>query len=185
MTTHKRRGKSGLAQELNLPPNMEARRLRNGNYSYRVLLNDGSKVNVGWNLQEAMHEYLRLRGPAVDSTQAAAEIWQRHKKSAAQRGLAFELTVDDVREMLDRQGSRCALTQRAFSNEKPAGQRIRPWAASIDRKDATKGYSVNNCRLVCASVNVALNRFGDAAFMELLESMVRRIVREELALATR
>lgn len=181
MDTQKRRGKAGLAQELNLPPHMEARKLRNGNYSYRVQCTDGTKVNVGWNLQEALNEYQRLRGSAPTSHQSASQIWQRHRKGALSRGLAFQLTIDDVQQMLVLQGSRCALTQRVFSDEKPDGQRIKPWAASIDRKDSTKGYTKDNCRLVCASVNIALNRFGDQAFMELLEAMVRRVVREEIA----
>lgn len=183
MDAQKRRGKAGLAQELNLPPHMEARKLRNGNYSYRVQCKDGSKVNVGWNLQEALTEYQRLRGSANTSNQSAPQIWQRHKKGALSRGLEFHLSIEDVQRMLDLQGSRCALTQRVFSDERPEGQRIKPWAASIDRKDSTKGYTIDNCRLVCASINVALNRFGDQAFMELLEAMVRRVVREEMACA--
>lgn len=176
----KRRGKEGISTDLSLPPYMEARVMKNGSYSYRVKLKNGSKVNLGWNLQEALTEYQRLRGRFENHDQVASEIWSRHKRGAARRKLDFDLTANDVQAMLDAQAYRCALTQRPFSNDLPEGQRIRPWAASIDRKDATKGYTKANCRLVCAAVNVALNRFGDQAFTELLEALVRRAVRSEL-----
>ena len=173
--------KAGTAQDLNLPPYMEARAMKRGGYTYRVKLDDGRKIALGWNLQEALAEYQRLRGRFADPAQLASEIIRRHKRGAAQRGIAFELSAADVAAMLDRQASRCAVTQREFSNERPAGQRIRPWAASIDRRDPDQGYTRDNCRLVCASVNIAMNRFGDGAFIEHMEALVRRVVREELA----
>ena len=172
--------KDGTARALNLPPYMEARPMKSGGYTYRVQLEDGSKVALGWNLQEALTEYQRLRGRFMASDQSAAEILTRHRKGAKRRGLEFSLTVEDVQAMLERQAGRCAVTQKPFNNTKPAGQKIKPWAASLDRKNCDVGYINGNCRLVCASVNIAMNRFGEGAFMELLESMVRRAVREEL-----
>lgn len=154
--------------------------MKSGGYTYRVQLEDGSKVALGWNLQEALSEYQRLRGRFQGSDQSAAEIVTRHRKGAKRRGLEFSLTVEDVQAMLDRQAGRCAVTQKPFNNAKPPGQKIKPWAASLDRKNCAIGYTTDNCRLVCASVNIAMNRFGEGAFMEILEAMVRRSVREEL-----
>ena len=157
--------------------------MRRGGYTYRVQLQDGSKVSVGWNLQEALIEYERLRGRFDRSDQIPSEIIRRHKAGAARRGIRFALTVDDVAAMLARQAGRCAITQRTFDNTKPDGQRIRPWAASIDRISSDQGYTVENSRLVCASVNIAMNRFGDGSFVEHMEALIRRVVREELARA--
>ena len=169
------------SKTLGLPPYMEARPMKRGGYTYRVQMDDGTKVSLGWNLQEALTEYQRLRGRFQDHTQSATEILNRHRKGARQRDIEFCLTVDDVRNMLDSQAGRCAMTQRQFSNDRPTGQRIRPWAASIDRIDSSKGYERSNCRLVCASVNIAMNKFGDGSFTEILEALVRRVVRDELA----
>lgn len=45
----------------------------------------------------------------------------------------------------------CALTGIPFEFEREAAAARRPFAASIDRKDSSVGYSVDNCRLVCVS----------------------------------
>jgi hypothetical protein len=176
-----RRGAKGLSEELGLPPYMEAIRRRGGGYSYRVRGKDKNWISVGWNLNEALERYKEIRGTTwrTDS-QEAIEVFQRAIKGAKRRGIEFDITQDDVQAMLERQNYRCAITQKPFNNRKPAGQRNRPWAASLDRIDSSRGYSVENCRLVCTFVNVALNNYGDGLYTELLEHMVRRVVQEEL-----
>ena len=32
---------------------------------------------------------------------------------------------------------------------------------SLDRIDSSKGYTVENCRLVCTAVNLAMNEWGE------------------------
>lgn len=177
----KRRGAKGLAAELGLPPYMEARPMKHGGYSYRVLNPEKKWVSVGWNLDEALAAHQRILGTSWNtSAQDAREVFLRAKKGAARRGIEFHITEDDIRQMFEQQNSRCALTQKPFNNTKPHGQRNRPWCASLDRRDSRKHYTVDNCRLVCTFVNVALNTYGDGLFTELLEHMVRRIVKEEL-----
>ena len=175
--------KAGLAKDMGLPPYMEARPMKRGGFTYRVLMPNGRKVALGWNLDEALETYGKLRPELTESdviNQAAAELLARHKKGSKQRKIEFLLTLPDVRQLIEKSNGKCNITKKPFSNDKPAGSRIRPWAMSIDRKDATKGYTTENCRLVCAYVNVAMNQFGDALFVELIESIVRRVVREEL-----
>lgn len=176
-----RRGKPGTSGDMDLPPYMEARPMKRGGFTYRVQLEDGKKVALGWHLQDALKEYQKLRGRFDDSDQSASEILTRHKKGARQRSIEFSLTLKDVEAMLQEQAFRCAVTHRNFSNKIPTGQRIRPWAASIDRKDSDGAYTRANCRLVCAAVNIALNRFGDKFFTEILEAMVRRVVQTQIA----
>ncbi len=72
------------------------------------------------------------------------------------------------------------MTNKRFGDDKPPGSRIRPWAPSIDRRDSSAGYTASNCRLVCAYVNVAMNRFGDDLLVELIEAIVRREVRQAM-----
>jgi hypothetical protein len=165
-----------------LPKYMEARPMKRGGTSYRVRLPDGRKVSLGRHLEEALARYAKIMPTdQQDGPSLAGELWARAKKGAAARSIPFDLSEQDVASLVERAGGRCELTRRTFTNEKRPGARIRPWAASIDRRDAEQGYTFGNCRLVCAYVNVALNRFGDALFVELVEAIVRRTVREELA----
>lgn len=155
--------------------------MKRGGYSYRVLSREKKWINVGWNLEEAVAEHRRLLGETWTShDQDARDVFLRAKKGAARRGITFDINEADVLDMFRRQSNRCALTQKPFNNSKPHGQRNRPWAASLDRIDSRQGYRVDNCRLVCTFVNVALNTYGDGLFTELLEHMVRRVVKEEL-----
>ena len=167
------------ARALALPARMEAREGARGT-SYRVKLPDGRAIPLGRNLADAVALYETLMPKQATGEALAAELWTRHRKGAAARGIDFELTVADVQLLLDVQKSRCAVTMKAFSTEKPKGFRIRPWAASIDRRDSTKGYVAGNCRIVCAFVNISMNHFGDALFDDLLQAMIRKIVRQEL-----
>lgn len=176
-----RRGAKGLSEELGLPPYMEARVLKRGGYSYRVLNKDKKWINVGWNLEEALEKRKEILGTHWKTdNQDALDVFHRAQKGSARRGIKFEITEAEIQAMFERQNNRCAITQKPFNNKKPHGQRNRPWAASLDRIDSNKGYSVKNCRLVCTFVNVALNNYGEGLYSELLEHMVRRIVKEEL-----
>jgi len=107
---------------------------------------------------------------------SARELLELSRKGARQRKIPHTLSLEQVAAMVQRAGGRCEVTGIAFSGERPAGQRIRPYAPSIDRRDSAAGYHADNCRLVCAGVNVAMNRFGD----EFIQSIRRAALGAEL-----
>lgn len=72
------------------------------------------------------------------------------------------MSKEDLRAIIARAGGRCELTGIPFSASKPLGCQRAPFAPSVDRIDSKRGYSADNCRLVCFAVNVALNQWGDA-----------------------
>jgi hypothetical protein len=45
-----------------------------------------------------------------------------------------------------------------------------PFAPSIDRINPSIGYTKDNIRLVCASVNFALNEFGEDIFRKICKA---------------
>lgn len=49
-----------------------------------------------------------------------------------------------------------------------------PFSISIDRIDATKGYTKDNVRLVCLMINFALNNFGDTVFFQMCEAVTNK-----------
>jgi hypothetical protein len=45
---------------------------------------------------------------------------------------------------------------------------------SIDRIDATKGYTYDNIRIVCSAANCGLGKWGEAAFVRVLKAIAMR-----------
>jgi hypothetical protein len=80
----------------------------------------------------------------------------------------FDLDLDFMYEMFDRQGGKCALTNLEFTYK--AGynadtkSRYNPFNPSLDKIDANKGYTKDNVRLVLVIINLSLNSFGDSIF---------------------
>jgi hypothetical protein len=140
--------------------------------AYRIVNPDGSKVPLGRDYQTALRRYyLVMQAPAVEPVDVSA-MWKRHRKGARQRGIAFTITEDHLREVLERQGGVCAVTGLWFRMDKPPGLRIRPWTPSIDRIDGALGYDSGNVRIVCAFVNIAMNGFGESFFADVLWPLV-------------
>lgn len=74
---------------------------------------------------------------------------------AKRRGIPFLLSQRDFEVLIARAAGRCEMTGIAFSDEPVKGQRVRPYRLSIDRLNNNLGYSLDNCRLVCAFANLA------------------------------
>lgn len=94
-------------------------------------------------------------------------LLKQTRKNAKARGIPFTLGMEDLEALLDESGGYCQITGIEFDFEWAGGNR-RPWTPSIDRIDSDSGYSLENCRLVCAMVNVAINEWGIEAFERLV-----------------
>lgn len=152
--------------------------------AFRLHLKDGQKVNLGREYATAMARYHELMGAAMpvsgSDPKVALAMWRRHKKGAAQRGLAFTITPEDISTRLRAQRMLCAVTGLPFRDDRPPHLRIRPWAPSVDRLDGREGYTPTNIRIVCAFVNVAMNGFGEQFFALVLAPLVAAGVAAEM-----
>lgn len=90
------------------------------------------------------------------------------KMSARHKKLEHTISIDWLVDMIKNQNNRCAITGIEFNSFK-TNARNRPFIASIDRIDCSKGYIPENCRIVCCIVNIALNDFG----LEIFDQIVR------------
>ena len=84
------------------------------------------------------------------------------------------LSREDMVELWRRCGGRCTLTGIGFSETVVGtGRAKRAFAPSLDRIDPEDPYSLENCRLVLAVVNFALNRFGIEVFDHIVVGRAR------------
>lgn len=95
------------------------------------------------------------------------------RKRSKIRELGFDLTVDDLLEMYEKQAGRCSLTGIEFSLSGGFDGKNNPFAPSIDRIVAGGAYSKANVRLVCTAVNFALGDWGEPVFRLICENYLR------------
>lgn len=108
------------------------------------------------------------------SAMASARVWRRAKHAAPKRGngIEFTLTLQEARDLFQAQGGVCAVSGIPFDANFRAGAAIRrPYHASIDRIDSTKGYTKENCRWVCVVVNQALGEWGEEILYQVVAAI--------------
>ena len=103
----------------------------------------------------------------------------RCRQTALRKGLAFDLDKhkDELTTRIN--AGVCEITGFPLALTGPLSRNLkRPDAASIDRIDASKGYTIDNIRVVCLSVNLALGVWGEESVLPILSSWVDRINRK-------
>lgn len=88
--------------------------------------------------------------------------------SAKKRNIPFNITIEDMAKLYDKQGGRCVLSGMpiTFGKYKYA-------TASIDRKDSSKGYTVDNIQWVHKSINAMKSNLSDERFVELCKAVAK------------
>jgi hypothetical protein len=132
---------------------------------------------LGRTATEAKASYIRVLGelglPYVGSA-FLDKLWDRARRRALRKRVPFSLTKDDVRQMWDEAGGKCALTSLPFDETNTARFARRPWVPSLDRKDAKLGYTKENARLVCTAINFAMNSWGEENFEKVARAFLER-----------
>lgn len=96
--------------------------------------------------------------------------WIRNR--AAKRNFEFDLTREWIAEKLVI--GKCEATGIEIELRKPEGFRFYPWAPSIDRVDSKKGYTQDNCRLVCWIYNMAKSEWDDSHVLVMAKALASR-----------
>lgn len=112
--------------------------------------------------------------PATWLESVTALVHRRVRERAKAADLYCDLTKEDIRAMGNRQNWRCAVTGLGFSRDRTENARARAFAPSVDRINCSRGYTKDNCRLVCVAVNVALNEWGELVFAKIARAYCRR-----------
>lgn len=104
----------------------------------------------------------------------AYRLWSDAKKRAGRAGIVFTLPRGWVEERL--LAGFCEKTSLPFdlSGSKRAGCRVNAFAPSIDKIDASKGYTEDNCAVVVAMYNFAKGQWGEQALRTLVDALAKR-----------
>lgn len=87
-----------------------------------------------------------------------------------------DITTDDIFQMWVDQDARCALSGLKMTW---GGGKIQPTTLSMDRIDPSRGYFLDNVRLVCHSVNMFRGQMNDAQLLEIAEAIVKKLHEEQ------
>ncbi|MBX9900814.1 MAG: hypothetical protein K2Y28_08530 [Burkholderiaceae bacterium] len=87
--------------------------------------------------------------------------------------IPLRITASDIEKMRDASRGFCSITGIQFNDSKPTGKRFRPWMPSVDRIDSSLPYTSDNCRLVCAYANIAINDLGEEEFFKLAKMFIK------------
>ncbi len=161
-------------------------------YYYNTTI-DGKRqeIPLGQDLEIALEKYEQLssrheilseeiKAKKKTKNEYQYKYWQddlkillRQTKSRANiKGIEYTLTHEDLCNMYKQNNGMCALSKIKFDGRKQDGLRIRPYLPSIDRINPGGSYTKENCRLICAYLNQALNQNG----VEMLIKMVGSII---------
>ncbi len=101
------------------------------------------------------------------SIQLYGSIKVRSKKN----NLEFDLTKD---WLLNRILNPCPMTGITYVLSKGLGSNVRlPYAPSIDRIDPSRGYTKENCRMVCWWYNITKYTYTDEEVLELCRKVIK------------
>jgi hypothetical protein len=122
---------------------------------------------------------LKTHGMRAHVRQRLIRSYYMAARNSQQRGIEFKLSTNDLLRLANRADGQCEITGIRFEVVETSRKWDRqPWTASIDRIDCSKGYTFDNCRLVCAAVNVALNSWGESVLERIVDAMVERRLRQ-------
>jgi|GEM_PF-3398644 len=118
-------------------------------------------------------ESKHLRMPWEPLRAILAKSFKNAKERSKKRGTQFEITLEDVYDLVSQQEWRCCVSGQPFRLVQVEGGIVRqPYAPSIDRIDSSLGYIHGNVRVVLTAVNYALNEWGDEVFSTVARGVI-------------
>lgn len=123
----------------------------------------------------APKKYCTIDADRVAALQAkCGAAKQRADKSKGR--ISYALDSDAIVQLALQQNWKCAVTGIAFDTSATEAH-ASPWAASIDRLDSTRGYVLENVRLVVHAYNLVKNEWSDDKAKEIVRRLADSIPR--------
>ena len=110
----------------------------------------------------------------ADMVRALELAYKAARANATKEGQPFLLTTDELLFLMRRSLGRCEISGIQFTSDNFTVSRRRPFTPSIDRILAKEPYSLDNCRLVCTIVNIAIGDWGEDVFWQMVKAAGKR-----------
>lgn len=102
----------------------------------------------------------------------AWNLYRKAKADAYRREIGWNLKPEQFSQLVQDSGGLCAVSGIPFTI--PTAKARGPIGPSLDRIESEGDYSIDNVRLVCVAVNVALNVWGLDIFMKIATATVQK-----------
>lgn len=98
------------------------------------------------------------------------------KTRAKKSKLEIDIDIEFLIELWDKYDGKCCLTGIPFNlsvEARKIGYTYDPYSPSIDKINPFKGYTKDNVRLVCTSINLGMNQFGQENFEFIIKNYLK------------
>ena len=106
--------------------------------------------------------------------------WNHLKHHAAERGVGFQISIEDAWSAFQKQGGKCAISGVPIEMGRyrpPSSTTVRKWprlgTASLDRKDSDGDYHKDNVQWVHKEINRMKGKLTDAAFIAMCRTVAQ------------
>jgi hypothetical protein len=97
----------------------------------------------------------------------SSTMWKYFQEQARVRDLAFDISIEQAWELMERQGHQCALSGVPIAFDLATSGISPGTTASLDRIDSSKGYTQDNIQWVHKDVNWIKGRLSQEEFIRL------------------
>ena len=97
--------------------------------------------------------------------------FNQFRSGAEHRGISWELTLDDIADLMEIQNFKCALT--GWDIEFPDTGHPQKALASLDRIDSKKPYTRSNTQIVTRQVNMMKQQYSQEDFIKVCKAVAK------------
>lgn len=116
----------------------------------------------------------------ADQVFKMSDLYARSKKNALARGIDFSLTVEEFQLLVEEADGKCSVSGIPFSRQGEEFGKRKPFAPSLDRIHSHRGYTKENCRIVCILANLAMNEWGEKPLVDFCQAVYKTQLRKRV-----
>jgi len=117
---------------------------------------------------KGQHVYFTYKG-------IISSVFHKIKKGAKERNLVFEITMEDIGDLFEKQKGKCALSGLPLKLKEHSKDKNS--TASLDRIDSTKGYLKDNVQWIYRRINFMKGALDENEFVYLCNKIVENKIK--------